>query len=117
MGSFHESRSRSILGFDGGRALLDSKCISLVLEGEVFSEYYVAALSNILQSPAEVIDFSNQKVVTNAQRNVLFISRSPIPYPKGTLDLEYEKVTGVQLFSKKALDFYHETKNGRRRMI
>lgn len=38
------------------------------------------------------------------------ISRSPIPYPKGTTDFQYEKVTGIQIFSKKALDFYNKTK-------
>ena len=54
-------------------------------------------------------DFSNQKVVTNAAREILLISRSPIPYPKGTLDFEYEKVTGIQLYSKQALKFYHDT--------
>ena len=36
-------------------------------------------------------------------------SRSPIPYPKGTLDFEYEKVTGIQLYSRQALAFYHDT--------
>ena len=53
--------------------------------------------------------FRSQKVVTNARREILMISRSPIPYPKGTLDFEYEKVTGIQLYSKQALAFYHET--------
>ena len=37
------------------------------------------------------------------------ISRSPIPYPKGTLDFQYEKVTGIQIFSKKALEFFNYT--------
>ena len=66
-------------------------------------------LTNIMEHPADVIDFSNQKVVTNAAREILLISRSPIPYPKGTLDFEYEKVTGIQLYSKQALAFYHAT--------
>ena len=64
---------------------------------------------SIMEHPADVIDFSNQKVVTNAAREILLISRSPIPYPKGTLDFEYEKVTGIQLYSKQALAFYHAT--------
>ena len=70
---------------------------------------YVAVLTNVMQHPADVVDFSNQKVVTNAAREVLMISRSPIPYPKGTLDFDYEKVTGIQLYSKQALQFYHDT--------
>lgn len=44
--------------------------------------------------------------MTNAAREILLIC-SPIPYPKGTLDFEYEKVTGIQLYSKQALKFYH----------
>lgn len=94
----------------GDEPLLDPNCISLILPEKEQSQYYVAALSNVIHSAAEVIDFSNQKVVTNEARDVLLISRSPIPYPKGTLDIEYEKVTGVQIFSKAALDFYHKTK-------
>ena len=37
------------------------------------------------------------------------ISRSPIPYPKGSLDIQYEKVTGIQIFSKDALEFFNKT--------
>lgn len=46
------------------------------------------------------MDFSNPKCVTNAKREELMISKSPILYQKGTLDFDYEKVTGIQLFSK-----------------
>lgn len=70
---------------------------------------YVSVLTNVIEKPSEVIDFSNQKCVTNAKREVLLISRSPILYPKGTLEFEYEKVTGIQIFSKAALAFYNST--------
>ena len=92
----------------GDEPLVDVRCFSLIVP-EHTEDYYVAALSNLLTNPTEVIDFSNQKVVTNSKREVLLISRSPIPYPKGTLDFTYEKVTGVQIFSKKALEFYNKT--------
>lgn len=92
----------------GDEPLVDARCFSLIVPDH-FEEYYVAALTNVLVNPTEVVDFSNQKVVTNSKREVLLISRSPIPYPKGTLDFEYEKVTGVQIFSKKALEFYNNT--------
>lgn len=91
----------------GDEPLVNEDCFSLVIPEEC-GEYYVGALTNELDNPADVIDFSNQKVVTNAKRETLLISRSPIPYPKGTLDIVYEKVTGVQIFSKKALQFYSE---------
>ena len=92
----------------GDEPLLNANSIYLLLQfANGVTE--VAALTNILASPSEVIDFSNQKVVTNSERDILFISRSPIPYPKGTLDIKYEKITGIQMFSKDALEFYAKT--------
>lgn len=93
----------------GDEPLVDERSFSLVIPAIFNGGYYVGALTNILTNPVDVIDFSNQKVVTNSKRETLLISRSPIPYPKGTLDFQYEKVTGVQIFSKAALDFFDKT--------
>ena len=93
----------------GDEPLVNEQCFSLIVPQTEVSEYYVAALTNVLTNPTDVIDNTNQKVVTNAKREALFISRSPIPYPKGTLDFQYEKITGVQIFSKKSLDFFNAT--------
>ena len=91
----------------GDEPLVNEKCFDLIIPSSSVSDYYVAALTNVIDNPADVVDFSNQKVVSDSCGNALFISRSPIPYPKGTLDIVYEKVTGVQVFSKKALEFYN----------
>lgn len=93
----------------GDEPLVDERSFSLVLPENFNGGYYVGALTNVITNPTEVIDYSNQKVVTNSNRETLLISRSPIPYPKGTLDFQYEKVTGIQIFSKKALDFFNNT--------
>ena len=94
----------------GDEPLIDPKAFELILPKELPDDpYYVAGVTNRMEHPADVIDFPNQKVVCNARREILLISRSPIPYPKGTADFEYEKITGIQLFSKKALDFYAAT--------
>lgn len=94
----------------GDEPLIDAKAFDLILPKTLPADpCYVAVLTNRMTHPADVIDFSNQKVVTNAAREILMISRSPIPYPKGTLDFEYEKVTGIQLYSRPALAFYHDT--------
>ena len=94
----------------GDEPLVDPAAFDLILPDTLpDNACYVAVLTNVMQHPADVVDFSNQKVVTNAAREVLMISRSPIPYPKGTLDFDYEKVTGIQLYSKQALQFYHDT--------
>lgn len=94
----------------GDEPLINAAAFDLILpETLPHDPYYVAVLTNVMTHPADVVDFSNQKLVTNAAREILMISRSPIPYPKGTLDFEYEKVTGIQLYSKQALAFYHDT--------
>ena len=94
----------------GDEPLINAAAFDLILPKTLPQDpYYVAVLTNVMEHPADVVDFSNQKVVTNAAREILMISRSPIPYPKGTLDFEYEKVTGIQLYSRRALAFYHGT--------
>ena len=94
----------------GDEPLINAAAFDLILPKTLPQDpYYVAVLTNVMEHPADVVDFSNQKVVTNAVREILMISRSPIPYPKGTLDFEYEKVTGIQLYSRRALAFYHDT--------
>ena len=76
----------------GDEPLVNPAAFDLILPSTLPEDpYYVAVLTNIMEHPADVIDFSNQKVVTNAAREILLISRSPIPYPKGTLDFEYEE--------------------------
>lgn len=93
----------------GDEPLINHAAFSLIIPEKSIPEYYVAALTNTLVEATEVIDFSNQKVVLNAKGDAMLISRSPIPYPKGSLDFRYEKVTGIQLFSKKALEFFNST--------
>ena len=46
----------------GDEPLVNEECFSLVIPSGKISEYYVGALTNILDNPADVIDFSNQKV-------------------------------------------------------
>ena len=62
--------------------------------------------------PVEVVDATNLKIVTAADNRCLFISRSPIPYPKGSMDYVYHKFVGVGAFTRKALEFYHNTPRG-----
>ena len=67
----------------GDEPLVNPAAFDLILPDTLPDDpYYVAVLTNVMEHPADVIDFSNQKVVTNAAREILLISRSPIPYPK-----------------------------------
>ena len=85
----------------GDEPLVNPAAFDLILPSALPADpYYVAVLTNVMEHPADVIDFSNQKVVTNAAREILLISRSPIPYPKGTLDFEYENDTPKSILEK-----------------
>lgn len=73
---------------------------------------YVSNLMTDFSNPVEVVDATNLKIVTAADNRCLFISRSPIPYPKGNMDYVYHKFVGVGAFTRKALEFYHNTPRG-----
>ncbi len=75
-------------------------------------ELYVSNLMTDFSNPVEVVDSTNLKIVTAADNRCLFISRSPIPYPKGNMDYSYNKFVGVGAFTRKALEFYHNTPRG-----
>lgn len=73
---------------------------------------FVSNLMTDFSNPVEVVDSTNLKIVTATDNRCLFISRSPIPYPKGNMSYVYHKFVGVGAFTRKALDFYHETPRG-----
>lgn len=75
-------------------------------------QLYVSNLMTDFSNPVEVVDTTNLKIVTATNNRCLFISRSPIPFPKGNMDYVYHKFVGVGAFNRKALDFYHNTPRG-----
>ncbi len=75
-------------------------------------ELFVSNLMTDFTNPVEVVDSTNLKIVTAEDHRCLFISRSPIPYPKGAMDYIFHKFVGVGAFTKKALFFYHNTPRG-----
>lgn len=74
--------------------------------------FFVSNLMTDFTDPVEVVDATNLKIVTAEDNRCLFISRSPIPYPKGNMDYVYHKFVGVGAFTPKALEFYHTTPRG-----
>ena len=85
------------------------KCIpDEIKEGEL----YVSNLMTDFSNPVEVVDATNLKIVVDSHDRCLFISRSPIPYPKGNMDYVYHKFVGVGAFNRLALEFYHTTPRG-----
>ncbi len=86
--------------------------VQCIPDGLNADDFFVSNLMTDFSNPVEVVDATNLKIVTAADDRCLFISRSPIPYPKGSLDVVYHKFVGVGAFTRKALDYYHNTPRG-----
>ena len=98
---------------NGDEPLLTREAIvQCIPESIAEGELYVSNLMTDFSNPVEVVDATNLKIVTDQHDRCLFISRSPIPYPKGNMDYVYHKFVGVGAFNKKALEFYHNTPRG-----
>lgn len=98
---------------NGDEPLLTRNAIvQCIPEHIAVDELYVSNLMTDFENPVEVVDATNLKIVTDSHDRCLFISRSPIPYPKGNMDYVYHKFVGVGAFSHRALDFYHTTPRG-----
>lgn len=74
--------------------------------------FYVSNLMTDFSNPVEVVDSTNLKIVTNKDGICLFISRAPIPFPKGEMNYTYQKFVGVGAFTHGALEYYHNTPRG-----
>lgn len=110
--------SGDIYVFIGGdEPLVDSDSISRVVKAAKQSGKPVTHAMTKIDSPAQVIDFANIKVVTNSDNMLLYTSRSPVPYPKGDLDFAYMKFVGVGAFTKEALAFYYNTPKSKLEVI
>ena len=85
------------------------KCIPEAIPDD---DFYVSNLMTDFSNPVEVVDPTNLKIVTNKDGICLFISRAPIPFPKGEMNYAYQKFVGVGAFTKAALEYYHNTPRG-----
>ena len=97
---------------NGDEPLVDPISIEKVIPLESYDEIYFGGAMRDLLNPAETIDFSNIKLVISNNNRCIYMSRSPVPYPRGTLLFNYKKYIGIECFNKKALDFFVNTEYG-----
>lgn len=98
---------------NGDEPLIDHEIIRAIIpKHEISIGFYVSNLMTAIKSPVEAVDFTNIKVVTDEDNNALFFSRSPIPYPKASIDYKYYKHVGVLIYDINALRFFAETEKG-----
>lgn len=98
---------------NGDEPLVDEGCILPVIPTEIHREPYFGGAMRTLTDPAETIDFAKIKLVVSDQTGrCLYMSRSPVPYPRGSLLFSYKKYVGVECFNRAALDFFVGTPMG-----
>lgn len=100
------------ISVNGDEPLIDPKTIEKIIPKTKNSGIFVSNIITSIKDPIEVVDYTNLKVVTNEDGIGVYISRAPIPYPKGSMEFNYKKHVGVYAFNKKALDYYVSKKRG-----
>ena len=96
---------------NGDEPLISPEVVEAVLPQKL-SCFYARNLMAPVRSPVELLDESNIKVVTDVMGRALCFSRSPIPHPKGSLEVTYYKHLGVLAYTKEALEFFAHTPKG-----
>ena len=98
---------------NGDEPLIDPQIIQAIIPRvKPEGDFFVSNLMTEIKSPVEAVDFTNIKVVTDEDSNALFMSRSPIPYPKSSIDYKYYKHVGVLAYDIHALAFFANTPKG-----
>lgn len=98
---------------NGDEPLILPENIVNILPNELIQdEVYAGYLMRNLTDPAETLDPSNIKLSVLSNGKCVYMSRQPIPYPKGTINVTYKKLIGVECFNRKALQFYINTPMG-----
>lgn len=101
------------VSINGDEPLIEGENIPFVFPNKADSSHpVVRGLMRIFKDPVEVIDPGNMKIVCNREGKLIYLSRSPIPYPHKTGEFTYKKYVGVECYNKCALDFYAKTPAG-----
>jgi 3-deoxy-manno-octulosonate cytidylyltransferase (CMP-KDO synthetase) len=77
----------------------------------------ITNLMTKIVDPIEVINFTIPKVIVNSQNIGLYLTRSPSPYPKGSLSFDYYKQVCVYGFRPDALEFFSNSPRGKIEII
>ncbi len=102
------------LNIQGDEPLIDPAVISQAIHPFLSDkELLVTNLMTPITDPVEVINGTIPKVITNDQGIGIYLTRSPSPYPKGSITYQYFKQTCVYGFRPEALEFFCDTPRGR----
>lgn len=97
----------------GDEPLIKPKEISKVIS-EMKRNKSISAcmLATKFKNPVDVVNTTTIKLAINNDDDLLFMSRSPIPFPKESLDFAYYKNMGLYAYTSDVLKFFVETEAG-----
>jgi 3-deoxy-manno-octulosonate cytidylyltransferase (CMP-KDO synthetase) len=98
----------------GDEPLIESELISdmakLALDGEIGED--AATFKTRIRNPIDVANHTVIKIVTDVDDNMIFASRSTIPYPQKSIDFAYYKTVGVYCYPRSIALAYPNLKVG-----
>ena len=97
-----------IVNVQGDEPLIEPCTIIEVIRTLENSDAMVASLMSKIDYPIDLINPTICKAITNSEGYCLYLTRSPAPYPKSKLDVDYYKALGIFAFKKEALRFFKE---------
>ena len=91
----------------GDEPLITSREVEfLISESLVHKDYFAYILGKPFDSAVDVVNSTTIKLAINKNKELIFVSRSAIPFPKATLGFEYYKNIGAYLMTREALEFF-----------
>ena len=99
------------LSIAGDEPLIEPEVIEKLIDNYEKGDK-VINLRTIILEPKDVVNNTTMKVVTDKDGYALYASRSPIPYPKASLEFDYYKHMGMYALTNEALDFFAKNKRG-----
>lgn len=95
------------VNIQGDEPMIEPETVAKVVTYKMeHSEVEVINTITPIREEAEITSNTCVKVVTNGQDDGIYLSRSPIPYPKKGQDITYMKHLGLYGLSRKALLFF-----------
>lgn len=94
----------------GDEPLIKTKDLDFLINGMSDPNIAAGMLTTRFKNPVDVVNTTTIKLAINGNGEVIFMSRSPIPFPKAALDYSYYKNIGAYVFKRSALEVYKNNK-------
>ncbi len=97
----------------GDEPLIDPKDVSLLLKDLIKNKKYDAGmLATKFKNCVDVVNTTTIKLAINDKDELIYMSRSPIPFPKEDLNFEYYKNMGAYVYTKECLNLFEKVGMG-----